>query len=799
MASANGVVKGALDFGPPTARSSRVAHVGRSLKRREDERLLQGRGAYVADVQRPFTLHLALVRSPHAHARIRAVDLSAARACPGVVDVVTFGDVPALARPIPMRLAERGQMSRYLQRPLASDKVRYVGEPVAAVLADDRYRAEDALAHVRVDYEPLAAVVDTRAAADPGAPLLFESEGTNVVATYTVACGDAERALAGADLVLRETFRVQRHTGVPMETRGALAEWDAGRGVLSLWGMTKVPHINRRILAEHAGLPEHRVHFLSTDVGGAFGIRGEIYPEDILVALLAMRVGRPVRWIEDRREHLQAANHSREQHHEIAVGLRRDGTILAIHDRFWNDMGAYVRTHGATAPNNTAAYIPGPYRVPHYRADVTCVVTSKTPAGTYRAPGRFESTFVRERVVDMAARALDLDPAEIRRRNFISAEAMPYDVGTVTHGSKVVYDSGDFPRLFAWTLDRVGYDALRATQADARRTGRHVGIGLAYVVEKSGLGPWESARVVVDVTGAVVVHTGITSVGQGVETAFAQVCADVLGVRYEEVTVRYGDTDALPDSVGTYGSRGTVLGGNAVLGAAERVREKILAVAARELEAHPADLELNGGGVHVRGVADRALTLREVARAASAGRALTAGAEPGLEALHYYAQDKMTYGHGAHVAMVEVDADTGAVRILRYAVVHDIGRAINPMLVEGQIIGGLAQGLGAALHEELAYDDAGQLTAGTLMEYHLPVAADMPPVELCVREEDPSPTNRLGVKGAGEDGIVAAGAAVANAVADALAPLGVKITALPLRPSRLRELIRRAAGDRPPR
>jgi len=732
------------------------------------------------------------VGSPHAHGRIRAIDVSAARASPGVVDVVTFGDVPARARPIPMRLNERGQMRRYLQRPLADDKVRYVGEPVAAVLADDRYRAEDALAHVRVDYEPLAVLVNTKAAAAPGAPRLFESESTNVVAAYTIACGDAERALAEADVVLRETFDVQRHTAVPMETRGALAEWDAGRGMLSLWGMTKVPHINRRIIAEHAGLAEHCVHFLSTDVGGAFGVRGEIYPEDILVALLAMRTQRPVRWIEDRREHLQAANHSREQHHEIAVGLRRDGTIVAIHDRFWNDMGAYVRTHGATAPNNTAAYIPGPYRVSHYRADVTCVVTNKTPAGTYRAPGRYEAAFVRERVVDMAARALDLDPAEIRRRNFIPAEAMPYDLGTSTHGSRVVYDSGDFPGLFAWALERVGYDALRAAQGEARRAGRHVGIGLAYVVEKSGLGPWESARVTVDATGAVVVHTGITSVGQGVETVFAQVCADVLGVRYEDVTVRHGDTDALPDSVGTYGSRGTVLGGNAVLGAAERVREKILAVAARELEAHPADLELSDGGVRVRGVTDRVLTLREVARAASAGRALATGGEPGLEALHYYAQDTMTYGHGVHVAVVEVDAETGAVRILRYAVVHDIGRAINPMLVEGQIAGGLAQGLGAALHEELAYDEAGQLTAGTLMEYHLPAAADMPPLELCVREEDPSPTNRLGVKGAGEDGIVAAGGAVANAVADALAPLGVKITALPLRPSRLRELIRRA-------
>jgi carbon-monoxide dehydrogenase large subunit len=770
-----------------------VPHVGRSLKRREDERFLKGRGAYVADVQRPHTLHLAVVRSPHAHARIRAIDLAAARALPGVVAVVTFDDIPELGRPIPMRMNERGQMQRYLQRPLARDKVRYVGEPVAAVVATDRYLAEDARERVRMDYEPLPAAIDTRTAAEPVAPLLFEAEGTNVVAAFTVTSGDVDQALRGADLVVHETFYVQRHAGVPLETRGALADWDAGRGVLSLWGMTKVPHVNRRILAEHVGLPEHRVHFLSTDVGGAFGVRGELYPEDVLVALLALRTRRPVRWIEDRREHLQAANHSREQHHEVTLGLSRDGTIAGLHDRFWHDMGAYVRTHGATVPNNTAAYLPGPYRIPHYRAEAVCVVTNKTPAGTYRAPGRFEATFVRERIVDMAARALKMDPADVRRRNLIPAEAMPYDLGTSTHGSAVVYDSGDFPALFAWALDQVGYADLRRQQAEARRHGRHLGIGLAYVVEKSGLGPWESARVLVDGTGDVVVHTGTPSVGQGVETVFAQVCADVLGVRYEDVTVRHGDTDALPDSVGAFGSRGTVMGGNAVLGAAERVRDKIVAVAARVLEAHPEDLELRDGAVHVRGVPDRALALREIARAASTSRALAAGAEPGLEALHYYEQGgKMTYGHGLHVAFVEVDADTGMPRVLRYAVVYDVGRAINPMLVEGQLVGGLAQGLGAALSEELAYDADGQLAAGTLMEYALPAAADMPPLQLWVREEDPSPTNPLGVKGAGEDGIVAVGGAVANAVADALAPLGVEVRALPLRPGRLRELIAQA-------
>jgi aerobic carbon-monoxide dehydrogenase large subunit len=766
-----------------------MGYVGQSLKRREDERLLQGRGCFVADVQRPGTLHLAVVRSPHAHARIRAIEVTGARTRSGVADVVTFADVPELARPIPMRMTGLGQMHRYLQHPLARDKVRYVGEPVVAIVAESRYVAEDARDDVKVEYEPLPALIDGRAASEPGAPLLFEGETTNVVATYTVAYGDVDRALREADVVLRERLDVQRHTAVPMETRGALAEYDPGRRVLSMWGMTKVPHWNRGVIAEHVGLPEHSVHFLPTDVGGAFGVRGELYPEDFLVALLALRTRRPVRWIEDRREHLMAANHSREQQHEIAVAVRRDGTILGIHDRFWNNMGAYVRTHGATAPNNTAGYLPGPYRIPHYRAEVTCVVTNKTPSGTYRAPGRFEASFVRERVVDMAAHALGMDPAEIRRKNFIPPEAMPYEVGTATLGRKVVYDSGDFPRLFTWTLDRAGYGRLREEQAQARQAGRHVGIGLAYVVEKSGLGPWESARVRVDGSGRVVVDTGIPSVGQGVETIFAQLCADALGVRYDDVTVRWGDTDLLPDSVGAFGSRGTVVGGNAVARAAERVREKVLAVAARDLEAHPDDLELRDGIVRVRGVADRMLTLRDVARSAKPTPALAAGMEPGLEALEYYQQEKMTYGHGLHLAVVEVDAETGVAKILRYVVAYDVGRSINPMLVEGQIVGGLAQGLGAALHEELAYDEAGQLVAGTLMEYHIPVAADMPPVELWIREEDRSPVNPLGVKGAGEDGIVAAGAAVANAVADALRPLGVEIRALPVRPARVRQLI----------
>jgi carbon-monoxide dehydrogenase large subunit len=767
-----------------------MGYVGQSVRRREDGRLLQGSGRFAGDVNRPGMLHAAVFRSVHAHARIVRLDTAAARAAPGVVDVLTYQDAPPLHRPIPLRMSDRGIMERFLQHPLAHEKVRYVGDPVAVVLAQDRYRAEDAIERIEAEYEILPAVVNAQAAAGPGSPLLFEAVGTNVVASFDLKFGDVERAIREADVVVRETFDVQRHTAVPMETRGLVAEWDSGRRVLTLWGPTKVPFFSRTILADHLGLPEASVHVLQIDVGGAFGVRGELYPEDFLIPLLAMRSRRPVKWVEDRREHLMATNHSRQQHHEVVLALRRDGTILGLRDRFWNDMGGYVRTHGATAPNNTAAYLTGPYRIPNYRVDAACVVTNKTPAGTYRGPGRFEANFVRERLVDVAARAVGVDPAEIRRRHFIPAEAMPYEVGTSTLDRKVVYDSGDFPRLFGRALERFGYATLREEQARARAEGRYLGIGIAYVVEKSGLGPWESARVTVDPSGSVTVVSGVPSVGQGVETIFAQICADVLNVRYEDVTVRYGDTDQLPDGFGAFASRGTVMGGNAVVQAAERVREKVLAVAAHELEVHPRDLELRDGRVYVKGVPDRGLSLREIAKAATVTRALKAGLAPGLDAVEFYQQDKMTYGHGAHLVLVEVDADTGVVKILRYLIEYDIGRAINPMLVKGQIVGGAAQGVGAALLEDLVYDADGQLLTASLMDYLLPTAGDMPAVDVFISEDDRSPVNPLGVKGAGEDGTVGAGAAVANAVADALGPFGVRVTTMPLSPSRVLALIR---------
>jgi carbon-monoxide dehydrogenase large subunit len=767
--------------------------VGLSLRRREDPRLLRGDARFAADVRRPGMLHAAILRSPHAHARMVHLDASRARAAAGVVDVLTAADDHRLGAFIPMRMSPIESMAPFLQRPIASGKVRYLGEPVAVVIAASRALAEDALELVEADYEPLPVLTDARQAAERSSALLFEENGTNVIASYTVAYGDVERGLAEADVVVRGEFEVHRHTAVPMETRGLAAEWDPAREVLTMWGTAKVPFFNRGVLAAWLGLPEHAVHFVQTDVGGAFGVRGELYPEDYLVALLAMRNRRPVHWVEDRREHLIATNHSRQQWHECAMGVKRDGTITALRDRFWNDHGAYTRTHGATVPNNTAGYLPGPYRIPNFRSDVVCVVTNKTPTGTYRGPGRFESNFVRERLMDMAAQAIGLDPAEIRRRNFIPSSSMPYEVGTATLGRRVVYDNGHFAAHFDRALERFSYEERRRRQANARAEGRLVGIGLGFFVEKSGLPSWEAARVSLDASGKVVVDSGIPSVGQGVETVFAQVCADVLGVGYEDVTVRYGDTNLLPFAVGAFASRGTVVGGSALLRASQKLRAKIVQLGAHELEVDPDDVVLADGRLSVKGSPDRGLSLAEVAELASPARALKAGFEPGLEAFDVFELDKMTYAYGAHLVEVEVDRDTGAIDILDYQVDYDVGKAINPALVVGQIDGGLAQGLGGAMLEELRYSVEGQLETGTFMDYLLPTAVETPHVRVNLSEDCPSELNPLGVKGAGEGGTVCVAAALANAVADAT---GSDVTALPLTPERVLSLAKTGPAPR---
>jgi carbon-monoxide dehydrogenase large subunit len=761
------------------------------VRRKEDARLLTGRGKYAADFRLPGMLHAAVLRSPHAHARLGAIRPKAALGLPGVVAVVTGEDLGAIGR-IPVRLGPRPAIVACLQPPLARDKVRYVGEPVALIVAESRYLAEDALDLVEVDYDPLPPVADAWRALAAEAPLVHETIGSNVVDTLETRKGDAAAALASAHVRVRERFAVQRHTGVPIETRGLTAAFDPGTGVLGLWGVAKVPHFNRRVLADLLGHPEHLIHFVELEVGGGFGVRGEFYPEDLLVPWTAMRLQRPVQWIEDRREHLMATNHSRQQYHDVEIGFDGDGKIVGLVDRFVTDMGGYIRTHGVVVPELTAALLPGPYRIPNYTCEIRCVMTNKTPTGTYRGPGRFEATFVRERLMDIAAGRLGIDRIELRRRNFITPAEMPYDVGGASLAQRTVYDCGDYRSALDRAMEAVGYEAARAEQAEARRQGRYVGIGVGCLVEKAGLGPWEYARVEVDGTGHVVVYSGIAAVGQGIDTTLAQVAADELGVPPEAITVVHGDSARVPFGVGGFASRGASVALPAAMGAARKVRDKIVRVAASLLEAGADDLVVEDGAVHVRGVPDRRVTFRELARAAVPG---PPGMEPGLRAEHFFEAPKMTYPYGTHAAVVEVDAETGCVKILRYAIAYDIGRAVNPLIVDGQLAGALGQGIGGALFEELVYDDQGQLLTTTLMDYLIPTAMEMPAAtEVRILEETPTPLNPLGVKGAGEGGSSGCGGAIANAVADALAPLGVSITSLPLSPDRLSALIRAAHG-----
>jgi CO/xanthine dehydrogenase Mo-binding subunit len=767
-----------------TARALAGGLIGSSALRKEDRLLLTGAARFVADVERPGMVHAFVVRSSFAHARIVSVDAAPARRAPGIHAVLTAAELPDGLPPIPMRMFSQPGLERFLQPPLARDVVRYAGEPVAVVVADTRYLAEDAAELLLVEYEELEPVVSAERALQPDAPVLHAAAGTNRAGGFVIEHGDVDSAFAAADLVVEERVVVGRHAAVPLETRGLVAEVDEDTGTLTVLGAAKIPHVNRRILARLLGWPEEQIRLIELHVGGGFGARGEFYPEDFLVPFCAVRLGRAVSWVEDREEHLRACNHSREQTHEIALALAADGRFLALRDRFFNDTGAYIRTHGLVVPGMTAALLPGPYRWLAYRCEVNQVVTTKTPAGTYRAPGRYEANFARERLIDIAARRLGLDPAALRERNLLTPDEMPYAAGTHTDGHPVVYDSGDYPRLLEKGLARFGYEELRGWR-DAAPAGRRRGLGIAFFVEKSGIARWEYARVELASTGKTHVYSGCASVGQGIETVLAQVCAAALGVPYEDVVVFHGDTATVPHGMGAFGSRAATLGGSAVLEGASRLRTRVLDLAGRELEIAPDDLEIEGDRVVVRGAPATDLALAELVERAHPLNALRAGERPGLAEEAFFLSDDMTFPYGLHCAAVEVDLETGGVRIERYAVAYDVGRALNPQLVEGQIHGGAAQGVGGALLEELAYDAAGQLVAGSFMDYLLPTAAEAPTVDVLVTEDAPTPRNPLGAKGAGEGGTAAAGAALANAVSDAL---GADALRLPLTPERVLEL-----------
>ncbi len=768
---------------------------GERIKRREDPRLLAGAGRYTADLAPAGALHVAILRSPHAHARIRSIDVSAAHAVPGVALVVTAADMGAAARPMPLLIPNPNLRPR-MPSALARETVHHVGEPVAAAVARDRYTAEDAVDRIAVDYEVLPAAADPVAALEPGAPRVHENLDSNLAARLVQSIGDAEAAFRQADLVVRERFALCRGGGASMEGRAVLAHWDAKAGRLSMWSSTQVPHLVRRIAAEMLDLAEHDVHVIAPDVGGGFGAKLVCYPEDVLVPWLARRLGRPVLWVEDRVENLLTSVQEREQVHEAELALRRDGTILAMRDRFLCDAGAYV-PWGVVLPTISATTGLGPYKIPHYAVEVQVIYTNRVPTSVIRGAGRPQATFVMDRLVDRAAEALGLDPVEIRFKNFIQPHEFPYKVGLIFRdGSEMVYDNGDYPRGLEAALKMADYIAFRAEQRRLRAQGRYVGLGIACYVEGTGMGPYEGATIHVDAKGKVHVATGACPQGQGHETVLAQVAADELGVPLEDVRVTTGDTDAIGFGIGTFASRTAIVASAAVVTAARQVQEKARALAAHLLEAAREDVVCEGGRYFVRGAPARSLGLAQVAAFAAGrpGMALPAGVEGSLHATHYFHPTGLTYSSGANIAIVEVDPELGDVRILRYLIVHDCGRIINPLLVDGQIHGGVAHGISTTLFELPHFDAAGTPLATTFMDYLIPTAAEVPPFEI-EHIETPSPLNPAGVKGAGESGTIPSSAAIGAAVEDALAPLGVRINEFPLPPERLRALIQ-AAFDR---
>ena len=758
--------------------------IGQSVTRKEDGPLLRGQGLFAADVNFPNQLYMRVVRSTYAHGNILSVDLAPALAIPGVVAAWSFADV-ADVPPIDFRLTRLEALAAYRQTILAKDRVRYVGDPVAVVFAEDPYLAEDAAEHVVVEIEELPVILDA-----DGPTGEFRDGLPTEPAIIRKGYGDVHAAFAKAHATVSLSLSIGRHSGVPLETRGAIGRYNAAKDVLEMYGAAKVPHWNRDQLAKMFGRPQLSMNLYEGHVGGGFGIRGELYPEDVLVCLAALRLGRPVKWIEDRREHLIAANHSRQQTHHIRAAVNAEGHILAIDDEFFHDQGGYMRTHAATVPDLAAAMLPGPYRVPAYRATGHIRLTNKTPGGTYRAPGRYESTFVRERLMDAIAAETGIDAVEVRRRNLIDKSEMPVTRALETLGTHIVLDSGDYAGLLDKALNGVNWDELQADIQQRRAAGELVGAGVAMFVEKSGLGPFDDVRITIDTTGHVEVVTGAASVGQGVETVIAQICADTLGVGYDHVNVIHGQTSRIARGLGAFASRVTVMTGEATRLAAIKLRDKVLATAAELMQLPAGELDIIDGQIVQTGSSiGPSVGLGQIAAALAPGSKLLGDQAPGLSAAATFESAHMTYPYGVHVAVVSLARDTGGIDIERYLVAYDVGRAINPMLVEGQIVGGVAQGIGGALYEEFTYDDRGEPLAVTFADYLMPTAREVPDVDVIVSEDAPSPLNPMGVKGAGEGGTNAVGAALAAAIDDALQMPGA-ITQLPVSPQTIRALLR---------
>jgi carbon-monoxide dehydrogenase large subunit len=769
--------------------------IGSPIKRREDPVLITGGATYVDDIVLPDLHYMALVRSPYAHAHIREIDISRARALPGVVAVLTHDDVKHLG-PLPVASRPEG-MPASTRHALTGDKVRHVGEPVAAVVATSRYGARDAALAARVEYEPLPPIVDVEEAVRTGAPLVHDELGTNVGTTLLTREGDIEAAFRAAHRVVRAHLVNQRVMALPMETRGSVALWDAGRRHMTLWTSTQFPHVLRNRLAPLFGLTESQLRVVAPEVGGGFGVKAEIHPDDVLVLFAAQALRKPVKYVEDRAENFVQTGHGRGQVDVVEAAVKNDGTLLGLRLTIYGDLGAYSSFAGAVVPTLTRDMATGPYKVRNLAVDTKLVYTNKTPTSTYRGAGRPEATYLLERTMDIIAYDLGLDPVEVRRRNLLDPDQFPYTSPTDSH-----YDTGNYQAALDRALEVIDYDGFRAEQAYLREQGRYVGLGLSTYVEACGPGPsvdmedlgggWESATVRVERSGRVTLLTGASPHGQGAATAYAQIVADSIGVSVQDVEVIHGDTDRVQEGMGTFGSRNIAVGGSAVVHASGRIRDKALHIAAAMLEVSPDDMVFQDGRYRVRGVPDRSASLAEIAARAYYPVGLPPELEPGLEAQFFFEPTSMTFPFGTHVAIVEVESDTGKVTLQRIVAVDDCGNVVNPLLRDGQIHGGIAQAAAQALFEEVVYDETGQLLTGTLMDYAAPKADDLPSFELYATIT-PTPNNPLGAKGVGEAGSIGSTPAIVNAVLDALRPFGVRHLDMPLKPEKVWRAMQEAA------
>jgi carbon-monoxide dehydrogenase large subunit len=765
-------------------------YVGRPMKRREDPRLIQGQARYVDDIRLVGMCHVVFVRSPYAHALVRSIDTSKAQTAPGVLAALTAADLGSAVGPAPCA-AQIPQMKVALRPALASDRVRFVGEPVAVVVAEDVSRARDAAELVEIDYEPLAAVVDPEKALKKGASVLHSPYKDNRAYLWELEGGDVRRAFQQADRIVRLRMTSQRQIPVAMEPRGVLADYHAGDARVTLWSSTQIPHLLRTQLAVMLGLPESSVHVITPEVGGGFGSKLNVYPEEAIIAHLAMRLGRPVKWIESRRENFQATIHGRDIICELELAFRRDGTALGLKANLIADLGAYYQLLTPLIPTMTGLMICGCYRIPAARITLTGIFTNKMATDAYRGAGRPEATYFIERAMDAAARELGRDPVELRRKNFPRSKEFPYSTPT-----GLVYDSADYERSLDKALKLSGYRKLRAEQAKLRKQGRVVGIGISTYVEVCAMGPssampaggWESATVRIEPTGKVTILSGASPHGQGQETSFTQIAADILGISPADCFVAHGDTDTVPYGIGTFGSRGTAVGGTAVYQSLIKLREKLAVIAGHILGEDPRRLVFRDGRIRSKSDPKKSLRFAEVVGAAYVAKTLPPGTEPGMEATSFFEPPNFTFPFGAHIAVVEIDRETGDVHLRDYFAVDDCGNVINPLLVEGQVQGGIVQAIGQALFEEAVYDEQGQLVTGELTDYALPRAGDIPRLTLG-RTVTPTNVNPMGVKGIGEAGTIGATPAIVNAVVDALAPFGVRHVEMPLKRERIWRLL----------